>query len=49
MISNSAQIGVASGFLGAIGVFAKGAPVRNIGGSYTGGSQLFWTCPPRRR
>ncbi|HEY6703221.1 MAG TPA: hypothetical protein VI010_03930 [Xanthobacteraceae bacterium] len=40
VISNSAQIGVASGFLGAIGVFAKGAPVRIIGGSSTGGSQV---------
>ncbi|HEX2353431.1 MAG TPA: ABC transporter substrate-binding protein, partial [Xanthobacteraceae bacterium] len=40
VISNSAQVGVASGFLGAIGVFAKGAPVRIIGGSYTGGSQV---------
>jgi NitT/TauT family transport system substrate-binding protein len=37
VISNSAQVGVASGFLG---VFAKGAPVRIIGGSYTGGSQV---------
>ena len=45
IISNSAQIGVASGFLGAIGVFAKGAPVRIIGGSYTGGSQVFWYVP----
>jgi NitT/TauT family transport system substrate-binding protein len=45
VISNSAQIGVASGFLGAIGVFAKGAPVRTIGGSYTGGAQVFWYVP----
>lgn len=45
VISNSAQIGVASGFLGAIGVFAKGAPVRIIGGSYTGGAQVFWYVP----
>ncbi len=45
VISDSAQIGVASGFLGAIGVFAKGAPVRVIGGSYTGGSQVFWYVP----
>jgi NitT/TauT family transport system substrate-binding protein len=45
VISNSAQIGVASGFLGAIGVFSKGAPVRVIGGSYTGGSQVFWYVP----
>jgi NitT/TauT family transport system substrate-binding protein len=52
VISNSAHIGVASGFLGAIGVFAKGAPVRIIAGSYTGGSQLFWYVPansPLRR
>jgi NitT/TauT family transport system substrate-binding protein len=45
VISNSAQIGVASGFLGAIGVFAKGGPVRVIGGSYTGGSQVYWYVP----
>src|SRR5947199_6592333 len=45
VISNSAQIGVASGFLGAIGVFAKGAPIRIIGGSYTGGAQVFWYVP----
>lgn len=45
VISNSAQVGVASGFLGAIGVFAKGAPVRIVGGSYTGGSQVFWYVP----
>jgi len=45
VISTSAQIGVASGFLGAIGVYAKGAPVRIIGGSYTGGSQVFWYVP----
>src|SRR3989440_10660518 len=45
VISNSAQIGVASGFLGAIGVFAKGAPIRIIGGSYTGGSQVHWYGP----
>src|SRR3954454_19062014 len=45
VISNSAQVGVASGFIGAIGVFAKGAPVRIIGGSYTGGSQVFWYVP----
>src|SRR5713226_2492719 len=45
VISNSAQIGIASGFLGAIGVFTKGAPVRVIGGSYTGGAQVFWFVP----
>jgi NitT/TauT family transport system substrate-binding protein len=45
VIGNSAQIGIAAGFLGAIGVFAKGAPVRIIGGSYTGGAQVFWYVP----
>ena len=45
VISNSAQVGIASGFLGAIGIFAKGAPVRIIGGSYTGGAQVFWYVP----
>ena len=47
VISNSAQIGVASGFLGAIGVFAKGGPIRVIGGSYTGGSQVYWYVPAK--
>jgi NitT/TauT family transport system substrate-binding protein len=47
VISNSAQIGVASGFLGAIGVFAKGGPIRIIGGSYTGGSQVYWYVPAK--
>jgi NitT/TauT family transport system substrate-binding protein len=47
VISNSAQIGIAAGFLGAIGVFSKGAPVRIIGGSYTGGSQVFWYVPAK--
>lgn len=42
VISNSAQIGVAIGFLGTLGAFAKGAPVRVIGSTYTGGRQLFW-------
>ena len=42
VISNSAQIGVAVGFLGTLGAFAKGAPVRVIGSTFTGGDQLFW-------
>jgi NitT/TauT family transport system substrate-binding protein len=45
VISDSAQIGVAVGTLGAIGVFAKGAPVRVIGSSFTGGTQMFWYVP----
>jgi NitT/TauT family transport system substrate-binding protein len=42
VISNSAQVGVGAGFLGTLGAFAKGAPVRIIGSTFTGGNQLFW-------
>jgi NitT/TauT family transport system substrate-binding protein len=42
VVSNSAQIGIANGFLGTLGAFAKGAPLRVIGSTFTGGSQLFW-------
>jgi NitT/TauT family transport system substrate-binding protein len=42
VISNSAQVGVAIGYLGTLGAFAKGAPVRIIGSTFTGGNQLFW-------
>jgi NitT/TauT family transport system substrate-binding protein len=45
VISDSAQIGVANGFLGTLGAFAKGAPIRVIGSTFTGGSQLFWYVP----
>src|SRR5215468_8527727 len=45
LISNSAEVGIASGFLGAIGVLAKGAPGRIIGGPYTGGAQVAWYVP----
>src|SRR5262249_21731516 len=42
VISNGAQIGVAIGFLGTLGAYSKGAPVRVIGSTFTGGNQLFW-------
>jgi NitT/TauT family transport system substrate-binding protein len=42
VISGSAQIGVALGILGVIGAYAKGAPMRIIGASFTGDSNLFW-------
>src|SRR5262249_7041100 len=45
VVSNSAQIGVTSGMLGAMSLFAKGAPVRVIGSSYSGGSQSYWYVP----
>jgi NitT/TauT family transport system substrate-binding protein len=42
VISGAAQIGGQIGFLGTIGAFAKGAPVRIIGSNFTGGQQLYW-------
>src|SRR6202140_4037919 len=45
VVSNSAQIGVTSGMLGAMSLYAKGAPVRVIGSSYSGGSQIYWFVP----
>lgn len=45
VIANSAQIGVANGSLGTLSVYAKGAPLRIIGATFTGGSQLFWYVP----
>ena len=45
VVSNSAQIGVTSGLLGAFSLYAKGAPVRVIGASYSGGSQIYWYVP----
>jgi NitT/TauT family transport system substrate-binding protein len=45
VISGSADIGVATGTLGVIGAFAKGAPIRIIGASFTGDSNLYWYVP----
>jgi NitT/TauT family transport system substrate-binding protein len=42
VIAGSTDIGVATGLLGAVGAFAKGAPLRVIGASFTGDSNLFW-------
>ena len=42
VISGSVDIGVATGLLGAVGAFAKGAPLRVVGASFTGDSNLFW-------
>jgi NitT/TauT family transport system substrate-binding protein len=42
VISRSAEIGVAGGTLGAIGAFAKGAPIRILGSEATGAGDLFW-------
>lgn len=42
VIAGSADLGVATGLLGALGAYAKGAPLRIVGASFTGDSNLFW-------
>lgn len=45
VIAGSVDIGVAVGTSGALGAFAKGAPIRAIGSASTGSSDLFWYVP----
>ena len=42
VISNSVDVGISIGTLGAFGAFAKGAPIRIIGAEMTGAADLFW-------
>lgn len=42
VISNSVDIGIASGALGTFGAFSKNAPIRVIGAQMTGAQDLFW-------
>jgi NitT/TauT family transport system substrate-binding protein len=42
VFSGGADIGVAVGIMGALGAYAKGAPVRIIGAETNGASDLFW-------
>ena len=42
VLSRSVDIGVAAGTLGALGVAAKGAPLRIIGGEATGVGEFYW-------
>ena len=42
VISNSVDVGISIGTLGAMGAFAKGAPIRIIGAEMTGAADLFW-------
>lgn len=42
VISGSVDIGIAVGTFGALGAYSKGAPIRAIGTTMTGGSDLFW-------
>ena len=45
VISGSVDIGVATGIMGVLSAFSKGAPVRIIGAETTGASDLFWYVP----
>ena len=42
VISGSVDIGMATGLLGVVGAYAKGAPVRVISAEMTGAPDLFW-------
>jgi NitT/TauT family transport system substrate-binding protein len=42
VIADSVDIGIAAGTMGAMGAFAKGAPVRIIAAETTGASDLYW-------
>ncbi len=42
VVSNSVDIGVAGGIMGALSAFSKGAPVRIIGAETTGAKDLYW-------
>ena len=42
VIAGGADIGISAGTFGALAAFSKGAPIRVIGATMTGGSDLFW-------
>ena len=45
LLSGGADIAVAVGTLGALAVYAKGAPIRIVGASFTGDSNMFLYVP----
>ena len=45
VISGSVDIGVATGIMGVLSAYSKGAPVRIIGAETTGAADLFWYVP----
>ncbi|MEP6942223.1 MAG: ABC transporter substrate-binding protein [Betaproteobacteria bacterium] len=45
VISGSVDIGVATGIMGVLSAFSKGAPVRIIGAETTGAADLYWYVP----
>jgi NitT/TauT family transport system substrate-binding protein len=42
VISGAADLGIGMGTIGVMSAFAKGAPVRIIAASFTGGGDLYW-------
>ena len=47
VVSGAVDVGLSAGTLGVMGAFAKGAPIRIIGGSSTGAREVFWFVPAK--
>jgi NitT/TauT family transport system substrate-binding protein len=45
VLSGSVEIGVATGIMGVLSAYSKGAPVRIIGAETTGAADLYWYVP----
>ena len=45
VISGAVDVGISVGTLGALGAFAKGAPIRVIASTHTGANDLTWYVP----
>lgn len=45
VLSGSVEVGVATGIMGVLSAYSKGAPVRIIGAETTGAADLFWYVP----
>jgi NitT/TauT family transport system substrate-binding protein len=45
VISGSVDVGVATGIMGVLSAYSKGAPVRIIGAETTGAADLYWYVP----
>jgi len=45
VLSGSVDLGIATGIMGALSAFSKGAPIRIIGAETTGAGDLFWYVP----
>ena len=45
VISGSVDVGLSAGLAGALGAYAKGAPIRIVGASSSGGREVFYYVP----